>query len=310
VKYFLLLFVLLLGVWNAHGFSVDFNVYEEVYSPGDTFQVEYVFGEGLVSEVLSSNIDLKCNDVDVSVAPLILRLGGDRYVSYFNLPADIENGTCNFYLKDVIFFEGGVYDQRDFNVSFLVDYSNSSFYFGPAGVLVSDFDSQDFLDFYLVNNYNQAESFVVSETYDFIDVQDGELLLSSGEEGNFRVYLSEYLYDGSEKVELDISYDGISSKIPIWFDIDYVSDNDNSGVIRDEEIINFDMDVDLINVSLNDSNSTYGFVKIVNEGNIDIQNVLFELTGNLEDVCFIQFDSLDILSSGESVKQFVYVNQR
>jgi len=305
-KYFFLVMFFVIG--NVSAFSLDINLEKEVYFPGETLQADISVDGTLEEDILTSNVKLLCNNDSVSVAPSLLKLDVDHYYTFFKLSESL-TGDCELKLHELIYYEGGFLRQESFYENFsLVETNSSVISFIPAGFRIDDFDLQSNLRVYLTDLNEEVTNISVESSDAFAEVSDSEI---SWDSLFFDIYLSEFLYDGTPKAEISLGYSGQFFKIPIWIfhDVDDTLPVEENDTYVDEAKIEFVMDVSEFDVSLSENEDLSGYVTVKNTGS-DLSEVAFSLTGNLGEVIDLQTENLDEFNSGESFKEYLYVNQR
>lgn len=302
-----LLFVIFFVLGSVSGFSLDINLAKDAYSVGETLQAEILIDGKLEEDLTVSNVKLDCSGNFIDVAPSLFKIEEDHYYSYFDLGGRL--GNCSFVLKDILYYESGFLERDSFEKNFeLTGFNGSVITVSPAGARISDFSTEGSFEVYLENPYS-LESINVSlgSSAEFIDLSEDSLLISSGGFKSFNVYISELLVQENKKEEITLSYDGKDIILPIWIFYGGSVTLENESSV-DSPLLEFVMDVDSINVSLNRSNDLKGYIAIKNSGS-DLSLIRFELTGNLGEVIDLQTSEMDSFDSGDLFKQYLFVNQ-
>lgn len=302
MKKFILILVLLLVFNFVSGFSLNVNFEKDSYSAGDTLQADILFDDDIQGEILTEDIELNCNG-KIDVAPFLLRLEDNHYYSYFDLPLNLDNQNCSVILNDIIYSENGFLQQTDFITNFILNNTNNSVYVNPGAVRITDVGDADTFIVQITNTGLNTTNYSISTIQTFFDISKKSLLLNPGQIGEFYVYTSDVLYNNVGKAEIKLDYVD-SFSIPIFFLVEDEPLIENTTESR----LEFVNDFDNFNVSINKNESTYGFVKFKNYGD-DINNLVFELTGDLSKVVYLQFYVLEEIKKDETLKQYVYVNQ-
>lgn len=303
MKFYILILVFLFASTLVSGFDLNFDFVKDSYSPGDSLQVDITVNGELQSEILAQNVELDCGG-DINIAPFLLRISDNHYYCYFDIPLGFSDRNCTLFIRDLIYIQNGYLEQNDFSESFLLNNSNSSFYVNPAAIRILSLGESNTFIIQLINNGVNQTNYSFSTLQSFFDFSKDSLLLNSGQQGQVYVYTSDVLYNNEGKGEIKIDYNDNSFSIPVFFLID---DEDNTNQTVGESRLEFVMDVSNFNISINKANSTYGFVKFRNYGE-DTSNLVFELTGNLNDVSYLQFENLDEIKRDETLKQYIYIN--
>nr|MBA4404716.1 hypothetical protein [Nanoarchaeum sp.] len=303
MKKFILILVLFLVLNFVSGFSLNVNFEKESYNPGDTLQADILFDDDIQGEILTEDIELNCNG-KINVAPFLLRLEDNHYYSYFNIPSSLSDQNCSFILKDVIYTNNGFLEQKDFITNFSLNNTNDSVYVSPAAVRITNVETTNTFIVQVINNGLNTTNYSISTIQTFFDISKKSLLLNPGQLGEFYVYTSDVLYNNVGKAEIKLDYNSNSFSIPIFFLVDDEILIDNTS----ESKLEFVNDFDNFNITINKNNNSYGFLKFKNYGD-DVSDINFELTGNLDEVVYLQFYNLEEIKKDETLKQYVYINQ-
>ncbi len=65
----------------------------------------------------------------------------------------------------------------------------------------------------------------------------------------------------------------------------------------------------LINENVPEDKELKGFLYIKNDGDVDLKNIKFSLSGNLDEIVKINVTKIDILKLGQIVEQFIWINE-
>jgi hypothetical protein len=309
-KYLFLIVLFVLGSVSA--FSVEVNLAKESYFSGETLQAE-IFIDGLLEEEISTgDIKLFCDGSFVGISPSLLKLETNHYYSFFGINKALSSQECSFVMENIIYYDEGFVKQDNFYQNFsLVIINDSIVFVNPAGIKIDEIGSQNNFRIYLENVGDEQVNISISTDDSFVELSSGGLLGNPETSGYFDVYLSEFLYAGQEKSEINIDYNGKGIIIPIWIfseTEENITQVEENITYVDESLIEFVMEVSMFNVSLSNREDLSGYVTIKNMGQ-DLTKVDFSLTGNLSAVIDLQSETLGSLGSGESFKEYLYVNQ-
>lgn len=309
-KYLFIILVFMISSVSA--FSLNIELAKESYSPGETLQADILIDGYLEENIGSKNIKLLCSNNYVSIAPSIIKVSSDHYYSFFSLDQGISPQNCEFVIEDVIFYQEGFIRQADFNKNFSILATNDSIVsINPAAFKIDDISVQNNFQVYVENLGDDTLNLSIFTQDDFVELSLGELSGDPESASYFEVYLSEFLYSGEETAAITLNYDTREFEIPIWIfedDSTNITIPEENNTYVDESKLEFVMDVDMFNISLGSEEDLSGYVTIKNVGE-SISNILFSLTGNVGEIIDLQATNLDSLSSGESYKEYLYVNQ-
>ena len=307
-----ILFIIVFVFGSVSAFSIDTNLAKENYFSGETLQAEIFINGVLEEEISTGDIKLFCNNTLIGVSPSLLKLGTTHYYSFFWINKNLKSQQCEFKIKDVIYYDNGFLKQDSFSKNFsLIETNESLLFINPAGFKIDDIGSQNNLRVYLENLGRDITNISITTEDSFLELSISDVSGISESSSYFDIYLSEFLYNNEEKAEINLEYGTNNFIIPIW-----ISSQDESNITPieenityvDESKIEFIMDVDKFNVSLGEKEDLSGYVTIKNVG-LSLTNIIFSLTGNLAEVIDLQTETLSSFNSGDSFKEYLYVNQ-
>ncbi len=307
-----LFFIVIFVLGSTSAFSIDINLAKDSYFPGETLQADITI-EGVLEENLAnSNIKLYCSNNSIGISPSLIKLSNTHYYSFFEINKALYGQNCEFTIQDAIFYESGFIMQRDFSKNFsLVSTNDSIVSINPSAFRVDDLSDQNTFRVFVENLGIESVNLSISTSNEFVDLT-GDLSGDPESSSYFDIYLSELLYSGEENAEVEISYNSKGYKIPIWIFEDVEDNNitvpeENESYI-DGPFLEFVMDVDRFDISLSSDEDLSGYVTIKNVG-VDLRDIVFSLSGNLSGIIDLQTENLELLESGESFKEYLYVNQ-
>jgi hypothetical protein len=288
-----LFFVLLSGFVSSQAVNVDFV--KDSFFSGETVQAE-VFVDGLEFNLESNMLNLFQNDSSVSINPHLIKINSSYYYLYFDLDEEF-SGNHNLIFEDVIFSENGSTYQSDFSFSFDVQETNSSiFSISPGFVKADDLQFNNLFYVYLFNNRDEEIDVVLNSEYSFIDLSSTLVHLNGGSSGFFTIYLSELLVSNESDIKfVDIFSGSFGYNLPVWFgNTEDVVEVSGDGVYFVEGSEFFDVTVE------KGETLSGGYVRFENgfDYAVDLE---FSLTGNLDDVIELEFESLENVEPSEIV---------
>ena len=302
-----LFFMIFLVVGNASGFSLDFSFSDSEYSNGETVQVEIIVDGVLEEELKNDDLSLSCSGVFV---PNLLKIDDSNYYAFFNLIGN-EIGDCILSFNEIIYYEDGFLKQMDFETNFsIVDRNISTIFVDPAGIVFSDFNSQNFISLSLFNSNEDLISVSISPDFGFVEVEE-MINISSSEFVEVDLYFSEFAYNNEEFGKILLKFEENIFEIPVWIDVAPVDivvpieDNFSSVV---EPKIDVLQGLEGFNLVISKFEDKSGYVLIQNNG-INLDLVEFELSGNVSSIVDLQNYKLDNFNSGDKFREYIYVNQ-
>jgi hypothetical protein len=139
-----------------------------------------------------------------------------------------------------------------------------------------------------------------------IDLSNREYLIN--DDMNLYVYVSELLNDyESGYKHIFINYDEENYIVPVWVG---KSDQINeSEIIVNESQISFLVENKSIELLMLKNESKYLSIEFQNKGESTARNLGFYLIGNISDIADLEYNSLNMLISGEIAKQHIFINK-
>ena len=303
-----LFFMIFLVVGNASGFSLDFSFSDSEYSNGETVQVEIIVDGVLEEELKNDDLSLSCSGVFV---PNLLKIDDSNYYAFFNLIGN-EIGDCILSFNEIIYYEDGFLKQMDFETNFsIVDRNISTIFVDPAGIVFSDFNSQNFISLSLFNSNEDLISVSISPDFGFVEVEE-MINISSSEFVEVDLYFSEFAYNNEEFGKILLKFEENIFEIPVWIDVAPVDivvpieDNFSSVV---EPKIDVLQGLEGFNLVISKFEDKSGYVLLQNSG-ADIDLVEFKLSGDIIDIVDLQNENLKDFNSGDKFREYIYVNQK
>jgi hypothetical protein len=290
---FCFLFVILFSGFVVSQVEVDFV--KDNYFSGETVQAEIIVSN--IEDNLRSNmIELYQNSSSVPASFNLIKLNSTNYYLYFDLSDDF-SGDYDLVFEDVIFNENGSTHQSDFSFPLSVQETNNSiFSISPGFVKADDLQFNNLFYVYLFNRGDEGINIVVDPEDDFVDVSTNVVPLSSHESGYFTIYLSDLLISGESGMKYVSLLSGSFGYIlPVWLG------SEDETVEVEEEGVYFVENSEFFEVTVNEGESLDGgYVRFKNGLDYSI-GVQFRLTGNLDEVVDLEFESLDNIEPQEVV---------
>jgi hypothetical protein len=290
---FCFLFVILFSGFVVSQVEVDFV--KDSYFSGETVQAEIIVSN-LDDNLRSNMLELYQDGSDVPTSFNLVKLDSTNYYLYFDLGGDF-SGDYDLVFEDIIFSENGSTHQSDFSFPLSVQETNNSiFSINPGFVKADDLQFNNLFYVYLFNRGDEGINIVVDPEDDFVDVSTNVVPLSPQESGYFTIYLSDLLISGESGMKyVNLLSGSFGYSLPVWLgSVEDTVDVEESGVYFVENSEFFD-------VTVNEGESLEGgYVRFKNGLDYAI-DVRFRLTGNLDEVIDLEFESLEDVGPQEVV---------
>jgi len=292
IFFFFVFLVLFSGFVSSGAVEVDFV--KDSYFSGETVQAEVIVDS--VESLRSNMIKLYQNDSPITASFNLVKLNSSFHYLYFDLRNNLV-GNYDLVFEDVIFTENGSTHQSDFVFPLIVeDTNNSIFYMNPGFVKADDLQFNNLFYVYLLNRGSENINILLSSEYDFIDLSTDVVPLSSNDAEYFTIYLSDFLVDGETGMKyVDLSSGSFGYSLPVWLGFgEETVEVEDGGVYFVENSDFFDVTVD------EGDTLEGGYIRF--ENSLDYAtDVQFTLTGNLEDVVELEFESIEDVEPQETI---------
>ncbi|MBT3690730.1 hypothetical protein HOG16_00620 [Candidatus Woesearchaeota archaeon] len=308
---FLVFFVILFCNFSfAAPLSLEFE--KDSYFSGETVQGKIFFDESFNDVIRSNDFYMGFNESTFNIYPVLIEFENYTYF-YFDLPVDLENGSYDFVIENVLYVNNNVLVEEDqfFNLD-IISLEGPVFTISPALINI-DLETDNWFEIEL-NNPSEETAFVnISFLDDFIFTNYDYFSLNSGYSKTVRFYVSSYFANKSESF-IYMDYSNLSYSIPAFIEGLVIREEENVSepinITNETQILGglvfiqrgFDADLKL-------GESDSGFVKIFNDFNQDLNDINFELTGNLAEILDLEFTNVEILKAGKEVINHFYVNE-
>ena len=308
-----LIFALIFFCNFSFALPLNIEFEKESFYSGETVQGKIYFDESFQDELNSNDFYISLEE-STNVYPVLFDFENYTYF-YFDLPLDLVGGSYDFVVEDVIYLENEVLVEEDQIFNFeLFDLDRSIVTIDPALINVNlDYDNWFEIDIVNPSDYSAFVNMTFAD--DFIFTNYDSFSLSSGRSKNVKFYISSFADKAESSILID--YGNLSYSVPVFIEGFVVSIEINETPISNEtnetEVIEPEGKLIFItenfSASLKIDESKSGFVKVFNDFNQEIQNIEFELTGNLEKIIDLEFDNIDSIFAGEEIKNHFYVNE-
>jgi len=312
MKYILMLFLLILSSFLVSANPLNITLIKEEYSSKETLQT-YLGINTLLNEQISINdIQLWQNNVKLEISPFLVRLKEDQIFVYFDLPY-LEEGNCSLLIKDLTYLKSGILVKENQTKSFSILNVDSVISLNPAIIKVINFNEDTSYNIVLKNKGSTSVNISLTENYDYIYLSKETFTLNSGEEKSFVVYIDPTLIDSSQEAKIEISYGDKKYDLFVYLDRNgeeeiLVPANFSNITINRGQKVAFNVSSDY-DKSFDFGEGTQGNILISNFGNESVENIIFSLTGNLDEVVTFNLSRIDLINPGESIKQYVWINK-
>ena len=282
------------------------------YFSGETVQGKIFFDESFDDVIRSNDFYMGFNGSTFDIYPVLVDFENYTYF-YFDLHVDLDSGNYDFVIENVLYVDNNVLVEEDqfFNLD-ITSLEGPVFTISPALVNVN-LENSNWFEIEL-NNPSEETAFVnISFLDNFIFTNYDYFSLNSGSSRVVKFYVSSSFANKSESF-IYMGHENLSYSIPIFIEGIVISEEENvsepinitneTQAVGGLVFIQRGFDADLM---LGESDS--GFVKVFNDFNQDLNDVNFELTGNLADIIDLEFANVETIVAGKEIVNHFYVNE-
>jgi hypothetical protein len=253
----------------------------------------------------STDFHLALNSSIISIYPVLIDLKNYTYF-YFDIPSDLISGNYSFVLEDLLYIKDGILVQEDqsFNLNIIRE-NTTGLYINP-GIVITDITKENSFEI-SVRNPSLNNTYVnVSASDDFISPDRSHFLLNLGSSRDVRFSTYVMFVDKTES-SIMISYGNSSYIIPVIIRGLDSSKSINSSINENGGELSFLEDE--FNLTIDSDQSVSGFVKIFNNLGGEIFNVKSVLSQSLKDLIDLEFEEIESIKQGETIKNHIYINE-
>jgi len=91
----------------------EINFFKETHSQGETAQLQISLNLDLIDDISSSQLEVLSNNNKIAIPIFLVKIDMNNYLSYFNIPLDLEDNNYTFRIKDVRYKEEGILKTKD-----------------------------------------------------------------------------------------------------------------------------------------------------------------------------------------------------
>lgn len=305
MKIILILLLILLPIADAENIIISLS--KEDYHQYETLQAEIFTNLTLANKLTASNFALiDKNNKTIPIAIFLEELSNDHYFIYFDIPK-LNNDTYYFLVKDIIYIDNILKQTSKFKEFHLTNISSVSIY--PA--IINKIDSTNLK----IKNYGVSVNLTLKA--DEINLNQ---TITLKEEFNTNIKIPKNI----NNFNIEILYGERSYSIPV---IPYAETiinftaEENKSLIEEKKPLILPQKNALVLL-----NSTYGsyfdekiilrkddFPKgsfyIKNEWDFQINNITFNLTGNLNEIARLNLTFISEIRPNETIVQYIWINE-
>lgn len=293
MKIYLLLFALLLP--SALAQEITSNLYQEVYQPGETLQLEFAVKD-LAVEPSTSNVKLfDSSNNEIKVAPFLLKADPNYFV-YFDLPENLPDGSYKVVLNKLKVDSANFLKEVNHEINFNLIKKTSIVSVNPA-VFIINKDSELQIQ---LNNKGPLVAVEVTSS-DFIKhpyTKSEQLTGFSSRKFYFDADLEGIIYN--TKGYININYSNESYTIPVFV---------ITGSSEPIQAFEFITELNSLSRTLNKKEELSGGLGIRNRLNEDLKDVYFELTGNLNEIIKLNINHVQSFKSQSIINEQFEINE-
>lgn len=283
----------------AEAQPVSLNLASQTYLAGETVQLE-IFTQDLEVEPKASNIKLVDEtSKQIRIAPLFNKIEKNHYYAYFDLPLSLAEGNYTIILDNLRFKINNVLKEVSSEIKFEVRLGTPIITIKPA-LFIADKSSRELE----IRVTSKDTTQLKLETSNFIKhpyEREEVLTAATTRIFYFNLDLKDLVYD--TRGFINITYENESYSIPIFVSI---------GAKQEEpeiKALEFTTQTTKIERTLRRDEDVSGSLGIKNLLNKTLDDIYFELTGNLNEIIELNLTYKESLAPGEIVHESFLVNQ-
>ncbi len=305
MKIFFSLFLLIILSLNVNAIlPLNIELNRNVFAPGETVFVTITKNLVLENEINELDFRLIRNTTRVSLSISLLKQD-ETYYLYFDIPTNIEEGKYFFQDSNILYTdENNVFRKITQDVPLEVKKTNSSIIaISPLFVRVLNPDKNPEYTIRLKNNGNLDGTVFITKDSDFIVTDKNLVNVPKLSTQKFNFILKNDLITKNVAL-INLKYDDKSYDVIIFINKEITS----TPIVASKDSIQFIEENKMINLSLYNE-TREGPLKFKNFFDQTINNISFELTGNLNQIITLKITKLDSLESNEIVEQYLWINK-
>src|SRR3989344_856436 len=336
-RYILILLSFLLFIGYSFADQVDLSLQREVYSGKDTMIVEIFVNEQPIRTISAADISLSRG----SIAPILIKEADKHYYAYFNLP-DLDDGNYDINVN-LLYSINGVLKTLFFAKEFsVVNDLESSITVRPAVVKIDASKAQNY-QIYAKNNNNNMIDVGLNEDIAYASLSKDTLFFDSTVERSFFIVVDKNKITSNQTKFIDLDYNGVNFKIPLLIynfkeispadklpenitaqenitkieneTTNLTGSNKSDGGIGNginlankEKPLAFMFEDDEIEMIIYKNVFYGGEIEVKNNLDEPLNNIRFNLTGDLSEIIILNTSHVQILDGRGSLKQHLYIN--
>jgi len=303
ILYLSILFLFLICSFS-YGVPVEVQ-FEDSYLNGETVQGKIYTDTSFQDTIKPNDFRLESNESSVNIFPILIPFEDYTYF-YFDLPNNLF-GDYSFVVEDVIFDENGVLKESDFMFDFFITQSNGSIINVDYGLFFIDLEQDNYFHLAVRNPSSVSSNVTIEVEDEFVSPNLDNFVLAPGEGKVVDFYVSRFLIDRNQ-TNILVRFDDGDYTIPVIFENfeEIIVNIENESIVEEGTIKLLE---DTLNVSIDVSESSEGFLRVSNEFGKDIDSLIFVISGDLNGVLELETEDMKNVKAGEIRKNRVYVNE-
>ena len=279
--------------------------YRDVYSSGETVQLDVNINGELSDELKYSNLKLLSEtNSKIDVAYTIEKIDNYNYYIFFNLPQVISNGNYRFLIQNLDVYDGDNIVRISKGTNFSIKDSNYSISIYPGIIKLENPSSL----FNVKNNLNPQINLIISATGVVLETSNLLLGKKASKDIQFRAD------DDNSTKYIKIEYGDKFYKIPVL--VLYSNSNDivapglnisNLTVTKESAI--FIESSKIINKNMFTNETISAPLRFLNNGDVDIRNLNIKVSDDLSKVLRLNQSTLYFFKKGTIGSVIVSVNR-
>jgi hypothetical protein len=306
LKFLVILFFSVLCISFVYASPVDITFEKNFYYLGETVQGKLYLDDSVNDKIKTTDFHLSFNGTNTNVYPTLNSFENYTYF-YFDIPYGLIEGNYDFVLEDVLYLKDEILVEEDQLFDLNINSRNGSIVSISPAIIEIDMtkDNTFYIDFenpsYVDTNVN------ISVEDGFIAPSNNYFSLNSGKskEIKFNLYI---MFVDKDETSIIVSYDDLSYVIPVYID-GFSEETVNETEVEEEMEGKLSFLEEEFNVTIDINQSVSGFVKIFNDLSEDLSNVEIKVSEGLKEIISLEFETIDSIKIGETIKNHIYINE-
>jgi len=343
-RLYLLIFISLIFVNSLFAISepLDIIIQKDSYSSMETMLAEVFVNEQPVNALSTADILLSQGNI----APIMVKDTNSHYYFYFTLP-DLEDG--DYQVKfNVLYDMNNILKILEFSKGFHISNHQKSISINPAAIRIDATKSHDY-QIYLKNNKDESFDIDAITDADYASLSKSLILMDPKSQRSFFIIVDKNKISSNQTSSIFLNSNDFNLGIPLLIynfkekstdiqeqpgenhlnslnnTVDAKSNFTNESIIiniantttyrktnetkKIENPLYFDSENDLIQLDISKNDSFQGYLVLKNDLDYPLNDIKFNLTGNLDKIVRLNITYLEKIGANSSIKQLLYISK-